>query len=44
MFPHVRDIEGRKVLERTSLIDVGDLGLTTARRAKVPCNLPRVSG
>ena len=31
MFPHVRDVEGRKVVERTSL-NVGDLGPRTARR------------
>ena len=36
MFPHVRDIEGRKV-------NVGKLGLRTARRAKVRGNLPHVS-
>ena len=37
MFSHVRDVKGRKVVERT----MGDLGL---RRAKVPGNLLRVSG
>ena len=42
MFPHVRDIEGRKVVERTSL-SMGELGLRTARRAKVRGNLPHVS-
>ena len=42
MFPHVCDVKGRKVVERT-LLNVGDLGLRTAR-AKVPDNLPRVSG
>ena len=41
MFPHVRDVKGRKVVERTKL-NVGELGLRTARRAKVPGNLPHV--
>ena len=36
MFPHMRDIKGRKDL-------VGELGLRTARRAKVRGNLPLVS-
>ena len=34
---------GRKVVERIKL-NVGDLGLRTTRRAKVPGNLPLVSG
>ena len=35
MFPHVRDVKGRK-------LNVGELGLRTARRAKVRGNLPHV--
>ena len=40
MFPHMRDIKGRnrKVVERT-LMNMGELGLRTARRSKVPGNL-----
>ena len=41
MFPHVRDVEGRNVVVRTQL-NVGELGLRTARRAKVRGNLPHV--
>ena len=41
MFPHVRDVKGRKVVER---VNVDDLRLRTARRVKVPRNLPCVSG
>ena len=38
MFPHVRDVEGRK-----DFIERGELGLRTARRAKVCGNLPHIS-
>ena len=41
MFPHVRDVEGRKV--RVEL-NVGELGLTTARRAKVTYHMYLASG
>ena len=34
-FPHVSDIKGRKTVERPKM-NVGVLGLRTARRAKVP--------
>ena len=40
MFPHLRDVEGRKVVVHGER-NVGNLGLIRAR-AKVPGNLPRV--
>ena len=43
MFLHVRDVEGRKVVERTSL-NMGELGLRTARRAKVTYHTYLASG
>ena len=42
MLPHMHDIKGRKVIERTKL-NVGELALRIARRAKVQGNLPHVS-
>ena len=38
-FPHMGDVKGRKVVERT--LNMGELGLRTARRSKVPGNLPQ---
>ena len=43
MFLHVRDVEGRKVVERAQL-NVGELGLRTARRAKVTYHMYIASG
>ena len=39
---HVHDVKGIKMVERSE-INVGTLGLVTARRAKVPGNIPHVS-
>ena len=41
-FPHVSDVKGRMTVERPKM-NVGILGLRTARRAKVPGNIPHVS-